>query len=152
VIKLGRFGKFYACSGYPECKYTSPIENSKEGDLKEKYKNETCEVCGAPMRVCRGKFGYFLGCSGYPQCRNVKNIENKTGVKCPKCGKGEIIEKKSKKGRIFYSCNRYPDCQFALWNKPTGEKCPKCGSLLVYAGKEKVRCSNRECGYEGLAE
>jgi len=100
------------------------------------------------MRVCRGKFGYFLGCSGYPQCRNVKNIENKTGVKCPKCGKGEIIEKKSKKGRIFYSCNRYPDCQFALWNKPTGEKCPKCGSLLVYAGKEKVRCSNRECGYE----
>ena len=148
VIKLGRFGKFYACSGYPECKYTSPIENSKEGDLKEKYKNEICEVCGAPMRVCRGKFGYFLGCSRYPQCRNVKNIENKTGVKCPKCGKGEIIEKKSKKGRIFYSCNRYPDCQFALWNKPTGEKCPKCGSLLVYAGKEKVRCSNRECGYK----
>lgn len=100
------------------------------------------------MVVKRGKFGAFLGCSKYPECKNIKRIESKTGITCPKCQKGEIVERKSKKGRVFYGCNAYPDCDFALWNKPTGDKCPKCQSLLVFAAKGIKKCSNKECGYQ----
>ena len=100
------------------------------------------------MVVKRGRFGAFLGCSKYPDCKNIQKIENKTGITCPQCQKGAIVEKKSKKGRTFYACNGYPDCKFALWNKPTGEKCPQCGSLMTYAAKEKTKCSSKECGYE----
>ncbi len=146
VIKLGKFGKFLACSGFPECKYTEPIGEEKE--LKEKYSGEVCDKCGAKMVVKYGKFGPFLACSNYPKCKNIKPIVKSTGIKCPKCGQGEIVEKKSKKGRIFYACNKYPKCKFALWQKPTGEKCPKCGSLLAWASKNKIKCSNKECRYE----
>jgi DNA topoisomerase-1 len=88
----------------------------------------------------------FLGCGNYPKCKNIRRIENKIGVKCPKCG-GDIIQRRSKKGRVFYGCNNYPKCDFVLWAKPTGEKCPKCQSLLVYGPKETIRCSNKECSY-----
>ena len=145
IVKHGRFGKFIACSNYPNCKYTEKTDSEKK--LDEQHAGEICELCGAKMVVKRGKFGAFLGCSNYPDCRNIKKIENKTGIKCPKCGKGEIVERKSKKGRLFYGCNAYPDCDFALWNKPTGEKCPRCGSLLVFAAKGKAKCSNKECDY-----
>jgi DNA topoisomerase-1 len=104
------------------------------------------------MAVKRGRFGAFLGCSNYPNCKNIKKIENKTGLACPKCHKGEIIERKSKKGRVFYGCNRYPDCDFALWNKPTGELCPKCQSPLVFAAKGKLKCSSKECDFEKEGE
>ena len=150
IVKFGRFGKFIACSNYPNCKFTDKTEEEK----KEDKENEgiICELCGAPMAVKRGRFGAFLGCSNYPNCKNIKKIENKTGLACPKCQKGEIVEKKSKKGRFFYGCNRYPDCDFALWNKPTGELCPKCKSPLVFAAKGKIRCSNKECGFEKEGE
>ncbi|KKU18998.1 MAG: topoisomerase protein [Candidatus Azambacteria bacterium GW2011_GWA2_45_90] len=143
IVKFGRFGKFYACSRYPECKHTEPLEEEKE--MAKQYEGEICEKCGSPMALKRGKFGAFLGCSKYPECSNIKKIEKTTGVKCPKCGVGEIIERRSKRGRVFYGCNKYPDCDFALWNRPAGEKCPKCGSLLVFAGKDKIKCSNKEC-------
>ena len=146
VVKFGRFGKFIACSNYPTCKYTE--KTAEEKAEAEEYKGVICEVCGAPMVVKRGRFGSFLGCSNYPECKNIKKIEKKTGVKCPKCGTGEIVEKKSKKGRLFYGCNRFPDCDYAVWNKPTGETCPKCGSLLVFAAKGKVKCSSKECKFE----
>ncbi|MDD5040599.1 MAG: type I DNA topoisomerase [Patescibacteria group bacterium] len=153
VIKIGRFGKFLACTGYPECKNTKPLD--RNGEIVEhtiEESKQTCEKCGKPMVVKHGRFGPFLACSGYPDCKNIKNIEQKTGVTCPQCGKGDIVAKRSKRGRTFYSCNKYPDCKFALWSKPTGEKCPQCGSLLVYAAGGKVRCSSKECKFEKTAE
>ena len=99
------------------------------------------------MIVKRGRFGAFLGCSGYPECKNIMNIEKKTGIKCPKCGKGDIIERKSKKGKMFYGCNKYPECDFVMWNKPTGELCPDCQSPLAFAAKGKINCSNKECAF-----
>ena len=146
IVKFGRFGKFIACSNYPTCKHTE--KTAEEKAEAEEHKGVICEICGAPMVVKRGKFGSFLGCSNYPECKNIKRIEKKTGVKCPKCSVGEIVERKSKKGRLFYGCNRFPDCNFAVWNKPTGETCPKCGSLLVFAAKGKVKCSSKECKFE----
>ena len=147
IIKLGRFGKFMACSNYPECKNTKQIGD--DGKIEEpETTGEKCEKCGKPMVVKIGRYGKFLGCSGYPDCRNIKPIVKSTGVKCPECGKGEVVEKKSKKGRIFYACDQYPKCKFSLWSKPTGKLCPKCESLMVFGAKGKTRCSNKECGYE----
>ncbi len=119
VIKLGRFGKFMACTNYPECKTTAPIGEEKE--LKESLAGEKCAKCGAAMLLKRGRFGVFLGCSNYPKCKNIKKIEKTIGVKCPKCQIGEVVEKHSKRGRIFYGCNRYPECDYASWNKPERE-------------------------------
>lgn len=143
VMKYGRFGKFIACSNYPTCKYTEKTEAEQKED--EENSGIICDKCGKPMVVKRGRFGAFLGCSGYPECKNIKPIEQKTGVKCPKCGKGDVIARKSKKGKMFYGCNRYPDCDFVMWNKPTGEMCPDCGQPLAFAAKGKIACSNKEC-------
>ena len=143
VMKFGRFGKFIACSNYPSCKFTEKTDEEKKVD--EEHKGEICEVCGAPMVVKRGRFGTFLGCSNYPECKGIKKIEKMTGIKCPKCKTGDIVERKSKKGRLFFGCNSYPKCDFALWNKPTGEKCPKCDSLMVFAAKGNALCSSKEC-------
>ncbi len=150
IVKFGRFGKFIACSNYPNCRYTekTPEEKAVEEKFEKENGSKTCELCGAPMVVKKGRFGFFLGCSNYPNCKNIKKIENKTGVKCPECQEGELVEKKSKRGRVFYGCNAYPKCKFALWNKPTGETCPQCNSLLVYVGKNKIKCSKKECHFE----
>ena len=107
--------------------------------------DEVCEKCGKPMVIKLGKFGKFLACSGFPECKNAKNIERSTHVACPKCDEGEIGEKRSRRGRVFYGCNRWPKCNYALWSRPTGEKCPECGSLLVEERKG-TKCSNKECG------
>jgi DNA topoisomerase-1 len=146
IIKFGRFGKFIACSNYPNCKHTEKTEAEKKVD--EEHQDEICKVCSAPMIVKRGKFGIFLGCSNYPTCKGIKKIEKKTGIKCPKCSTGDIVERKSKRGRLFYGCNIYPKCDFALWNKPNGEICPDCKSLLIFASKNKIKCSNKECKLE----
>jgi DNA topoisomerase I len=149
VVKYGRFGKFIACTKFPECRYTEKMGEEKKAE--EKYKGEICDKCGAPLVVKRGKYGIFLGCSNYPNCKNYKKIENKLGIKCPKCQptadhpQGDLVERKSKRGRIFWGCSNYPNCDFGLWYKPTGEKCPQCGSLLVYSMKNEIKCSNKEC-------
>ncbi len=146
VIKMGRFGKFLACSNYPECKNTKNINVNGETEVEEKI-NEKCPKCGHELQYKHGRFGKFIGCSNYPECKFIKSIENKIGVKCPECGKGDIVSKKTRRGRIFYACNRYPECKFSLWSKPTGEKCPKCHSLLIFAAENTIRCSNKECNY-----
>lgn len=148
VIKLGRFGKFMACSNYPDCKNTHPLpgEEGKKPPEAEKS-DEKCEKCGQPMVYKVGRYGKFLGCSGYPDCKNIKSIKKLTGVKCPDCEKGDILEKKSKRGKVFFACSEYPNCKFALWNKPTGEKCPKCNSLVTFAAKGKAKCSSKNCDY-----
>lgn len=151
VIKMGRFGKFLACSGFPDCKNTKQLDAN--GDVeKPQETNEKCDQCGAPMVVKQGRFGKFLGCSKYPECKTIKRIENKTGVKCPQCGKGDIVEKRSRKGRTFYSCNKYPDCKYALWSKPTGEKCPQCENLIVFGKNGTAKCSNQDCKFQKQLE
>ncbi|MCX6765640.1 MAG: type I DNA topoisomerase [Candidatus Moranbacteria bacterium] len=146
IVKFGRFGKFIACANFPNCKYTEKTAEEKKVD--EENSGVVCDLCGAPMTVKRGRYGTFLGCSKYPECKGIKKIENKIGMKCPKCEKGEIVERKSKRGKTFYGCNRWPECDFALWNKPTGETCPQCGSLLGYSFKNKIKCSRKECDFE----
>jgi len=145
VERYSRYGKFYACSNFPECKYTESID----GESNEPKKlDKKCPKCGGNLVERRGRFGKFIGCENYPKCKYIDNSNSKTGVKCPKCGEGEIVIKRTKKKRIFYACNRYPECKFALWQKPTGEKCPKCGSLLVETPKGKIICSNKKlCDY-----
>lgn len=152
IIKIGRFGRFMACSGYPDCKNTKPVPGSKEAESEKAAVDEKCPTCGAPMVVKRGRFGEFLSCSRYPECKTIKSIQKKVGAKCPECKEGDILERKTKTGRIFYSCSRYPDCKFAMWAKPTGENCPKCSSLLVFAKGGMVKCSSKECGFEKEGE
>ena len=150
IIKFGRFGKFYACSGYPDCKTTKPYDEkdkAAQDAAQDQAAGQVCETCGAPMMVKRGRFGAFLSCSKYPECKFTKQIKKLTGAKCPKCKEGDVIEKRSKKGRNFYACSRYPDCDFAMWSKPTGESCPKCSNLLVFAKDHMITCSDKECGF-----
>jgi len=144
VKKIGRYGAFLACSGYPECKNTKPLEGGKE---EPEVTEEKCPECGKPLVVRHGRYGAFLACSGYPKCKYIKKTEKGTGVKCPACGEGELVARRTKRGKIFYGCNRYPKCDFALWQKPTGDKCPDCGSLLIQKNKKTIACSNPECGY-----
>lgn len=149
VIKLGRYGKFMACSGYPKCKNIKSLNSQgqvEEATAEEKT-GEKCDKCGADLVKKMGRFGPFLSCSDYPKCKNIKSIENKVGVKCPKCAKGEIIQKKTRRGKIFFACNQYPTCDYALWDKPTGEQCPKCKNLLVFAKKGFKKCSEKKCSY-----
>lgn len=110
---------------------------------------ENCELCGAPMIIKEGRFGQFIACSSYPQCRNTKPIVKRIGVKCPKCGK-DILERKSRRGRVFYGCEGYPDCDVSYWDKPTGEKCPECGEMMVKTNNKKTskKCSNPNCKYK----
>lgn len=146
IIKHGRFGKFVACSNYPECKYTRPMP--EEQKIIDENSGEVCDKCGKAMVVKFGRFGAFVACSGYPECKNIKKIQKGTGVVCPKCGEGEMVEKRSKRG-IFYSCSKYPQCKTILNGKPTGEKCPKSQDLLIIDPRSGVlKCSNKECDYE----
>lgn len=126
VIKWGRNGRFLACSAFPECKTTKPLGES--GDVIET--DEKCEKCGSPMVIRTGRYGKFMACSAYPKCKTTKPIP--TGVKCPKdgCG-GDIVEKRSKKGKLFYGCSSYPECDFISWYKPVNEVCPGCGNSYM---------------------
>lgn len=131
---------------------TEKRETLLKKELVEETTDEVCEKCSKPMIIKLGRFGKFLACTGFPECRNTKSMNIMpdgspagTGVTCSKCGKGEIVARRSKRGRIFYSCNTYPVCDFALWKKPTGAKCETCGSLMVEGTKEKVYCGNQEC-------
>jgi len=117
--------------------------NMKKVELKEEPTGEICEKCGSPMVVKMGRYGKFLACSNFPECKNAKPYLVKTGVKCPRCG-GDIVEKKTRKGRTFYGCANYPDCEFATWNKPLPKPCPNCGGLLTVVNKEWAKCI--KCG------
>ncbi len=145
VIKEGRFGKFLACSGYPECKFTRPIDKEKS----EEPTGEACPKCGKPIVIKGGRFGKFMACSGYPECKFTKPIQIKIGVKCPDCG-GEMLEKVSKKKRTFYSCSNYPNCKFATFFRPLPQPCPQCGQLLRPYREKWAKCT--KCDYKGKIE
>jgi DNA topoisomerase-1 len=158
-IKWGRNGKFLACPGYkdePPCKNTQNFERLDDGTIKivpkiEETTDEKCEKCGSPMVVKTGRFGKFLACSGYPACKTTKAIA--LGVKCPQpgCG-GDLVQKRTRKGRNFYACSRYPQCEYALWDRPINKTCPTCQAPFLVEKVSKqagrtVQCRNEDCGY-----
>ena len=157
VIKWGRNGEFLACENFPDCKHTQDFSRTEDGKVvplereSPEESGQKCEKCGRPMVFKKGKFGKFLACSGYPECKNIQS--ESTGVACPQDGcDGELIKKISKRGKVFYSCNRYPKCNFALWDKPVNETCPLCKApfLLEKATKKhglQLRCATKSCSY-----
>ncbi len=149
LVKNSRFGtQFLGCSGYPECKTMMPLSGEQAPEPEKS--DEKCEKCGAEMLIKVGPYGKYLQCTD-DKCKNRKRIVVTTGVKCPKKGcDGEIVQRKSRFGKIFYGCNKYPDCDFVLWNEPNGETCPECKSLLVkkfLKRGNKIECSKKECSY-----
>lgn len=122
-------------------------------EIKEEVTDEICEKCGRNMVIKQGRYGKFLACPGYPECKNTKPILDKINVKCPSCEDGEVVRKRSRKGREFYGCSNYPECKFVSWNEPVAEKCPNCGEYMVIKRNKKavkIVCSNKECGYERI--
>ncbi|MDY0360000.1 MAG: type I DNA topoisomerase [Desulforegulaceae bacterium] len=172
-IKVGKNGPFIACDRYPDCTFSSNYERDEKGSIKL-IKNEAleaeipesdkiCPKCGKPMVIKQGKFGPFLACSGYPECKYTQSLANageksKTGVKCPEPGcSGELVEKRSRRGKVFYGCSKFPDCSFALWDKPVNKKCPLCNSPFLVEKETKkegkqLKCINKECGYKQKIE
>ena len=125
-------------------------ENIEKVEIADPVTDVICDKCGRNMVIKMGRYGKFLACPGFPECRNTKPLVEKIGVKCPKCEDGEIVVKRSKKGRKFYGCDNYPKCDFVSWNKPIDEKCPKCGNILTEMnskGKKIIKCSNNTCDY-----
>ena len=147
VLKKGRFGTFLACSGYPDCKTTKQIGGAQK---KDQPLDEKCPQCDSNLVLKYGRFGEFTACSNYPTCKYVK--QKTIGVKCPECSEGEIIERRSRKGKTFYGCNRYPDCTFVAWGKPVPEKCSECGSPYMVEKWLKAgavwQCPNPECKHK----
>ena len=150
IVRTSRFGtQFLGCSGYPECKTMMPLNKDGSAAPVEEKSDEKCEKCGSEMIVKVGPYGKYLQCTN-DECKNRKRIVITTGVKCPKCNEGEIIQRKSKYGKIFYGCNKYPDCDFVSWNEPVNEKCPECGSLLakkITKKESKLVCTNTNCSF-----
>ena len=148
VVKWGRNGRFLACPGYPQCKNTKPLEEDQEAATTD----EVCSQCNSPMVVKTGRYGRFLACSAYPECRNVKPFA--LGIGCPEeACEGELVEKQSRKGKVFYGCNQYPSCKFASWDKPVQQKCPHCEAELLYekgsrAGTPTLYCRVCETRFE----
>lgn len=154
TLKLGKKGKFIACTGYPECDYTANVDGDKQIVETEVVEGRVCPKCESPLHIKMGRYGKFIGCSNYPNCKHMEPLEKPedTKVKCPECGEGTMLKRKSRYGKYFYSCERYPKCKYAVWNLPINEKCPKCGWKILTLkttkrrGTEKV-CPQKECGY-----
>ena len=164
-IKVGKNGHFLACSGYPDCNYSRDYTRDEKGNIQpveissEVVGDKSCDKCGQPMVVKRGRFGEFLACSAYPQCKNTQSLNSnganhKIGIKCPEndCD-GDIVERKSKRGKTFYGCSRYPKCEFATWDKPVARDCPQCGAKILAEKTTKKQgtfliCLSKECGFK----
>jgi len=156
IIKTGRYGKFLACSAFPECRNIKKIQTDANGEkipidpklaaLEKKHAGEVCDKCGAEMKIKTGKYGPFLACSAYPKCKNIKNItaDNNKKIPCPICQEGEIIKKFSRRGP-FYACSNYPKCTNAYSGEPTGDLCKKCTGLMIKNKTGKSKCSNKDC-------
>jgi DNA topoisomerase I len=148
VLKKGRFGQFLACSGYPDCKTTKQLGEAQKP--KDVPLDEKCPQCSNQLVKKYGRYGEFVACSNYPTCKYIK--QKTIGVKCPNCSEGEVVERRSKRGKTFYGCNRYPDCDFVAWGKPLPERCPECGGSYLIEKFLKAgavaQCPNAECKYK----
>jgi len=153
-IRLGRNGRFIGCNSYPTCKYTRNLDGDAKQSEPEIVEGRTCPKCDSPLVLKTGRYGKFIGCSGYPACKHIEPLEKPedSGVPCPECKKGSLIKRKSRFGKLFYSCSTYPTCSYAAWNPPLAEPCPSCGWPILTVkttkrrGVEKV-CPQKECGY-----
>ncbi len=158
VIKWGKTGSFLACSNYPECKNTQDFKKDDQGKIiivPKEFTDKKCEKCGNPLVVKSGKFGKFLACSDYPNCKFTAPVT--LGIPCPECKEGELCQRQSRYRRIFYSCNRWPNCNFAMWDKPLQKPCPQCQFPIL---SEKItkraglmhKCIKKECGYVDIID
>jgi DNA topoisomerase-1 len=164
-IKVGKNGHFLACNGYPDCTYSRDYERDEKGRIQpiepnhEAATDKFCPKCSKPMVIKRGKYGEFLACSGYPDCKHTESINGggngkAIGMKCPNPGcDGDIVEKRSKRGKVFFGCSRYPDCTFATWDKPVPKACPVCNKPYLVEKNTKrkgdfLACVERECGFK----
>ncbi len=159
-IRLGKRGRFIGCTGYPECDYTQDISGSDhEKPEPEIVQGRDCPSCHSELQIKTGRYGRFIGCSNYPQCKHMEPLEKPadTGVICPKCNHAKILQRKSRKGKIFYSCGDYPKCDYALWNEPIARPCPKCNWPILTVKESKkmgrqILCPQEGCGYSAAEE
>jgi len=154
-IRLGKRGRFVGCTGYPECDYTRNLDDEAGASNEpEIVPDRKCPQCESALVIKRGKYGKFIGCSSYPKCKFIEPLEKPAdlGIECPECKQGSMLKRKSRYGKIFYSCSRYPDCKYATWNEPIKKPCPKCQwpiltiKITKRRGKEEA-CPQKECGY-----
>jgi DNA topoisomerase-1 len=168
TIRVGKNGHFLGCSNYPECTYTRNYTRDEKGAVhpvepsSDETSDRVCEKCGKPMLIKQGKYGTFYACSGYPECKNTHSVVSEnggqsTGVPCPEkaCG-GTLLQRRSKRGKIFYGCSNFPECTFAVWDKPVAKECPECGAgfLLEKTTKKQgtfLSCHTKGCGYKHKA-
>lgn len=155
-LRLGKRDQFIGCTGYPDCSYTravheQPAEATHDAELVE---GRQCPDCGGDLKIKHGRFGKFIGCGNYPKCKHIESLNkpSDTGVECPECKQGKIVKRQSRRGRVFYSCVRYPDCKYAIWNEPVAEPCPKCAWPILTVKTTKKRgkellCPRQTCGY-----
>ena len=146
-IRLGRRGRFIGCSGFPDCDYTRNLDDDGESSEPEVVEGRTCPECDSPLIIRAGRYGKFIGCSSYPNCKFIEPLEKPedTGVACPKCSKGTMLKRKSRRGKIFYSCSTYPECDYAVWNQPSATPCPDCGWPMLTVKTTKKRGTERVC-------
>ncbi len=155
-IRLGRRGRFIGCSGFPDCDYTRNLNDDAGAESTEPQvvEGRQCPKCDSDLIIRMGRYGKFIGCSAYPKCRHIEPLEKPrdTGIECPECHKGTLLEKKSRYGKIFFSCSTYPECKYAVWNEPVPGPCPDCGWPILTVkttkrrGTERV-CPQKECGF-----
>ncbi|MDP1602370.1 MAG: type I DNA topoisomerase [Legionella sp.] len=159
-IRLGKRGRFIGCTGYPECDYTQDL-NTPDGvkSAPEVLEGRACPDCSGALHIKTGRYGRFIGCSNYPDCKFIEPLEKPadTGVECPKCNAAKILQRKSRKGKIFYSCASYPKCDYALWNEPIDKPCPQCAWPILTVketkrGGRQILCPKEGCGYSASAE
>lgn len=160
AIRLGKRGRFIGCTGYPECDYTQDLSNN-DGEKTEPdiVEGRNCPDCGGPLHIKTGRYGRFIGCSNYPECKHIEPLEKPadTGVECPKCHNAKILKRKSRKGKIFFSCGNYPKCDYALWNEPIDKPCPQCAWPLLTVKETKrsgrqIICPHEGCGYSAAED
>jgi DNA topoisomerase-1 len=153
-VRWGRFGKYLRCENYSDCSQTMNFERDEEGKavaVEAEDSGETCEKCGGAMVVKRGRYGEFLACDNYPECKNTRPLRKKVDAKCPKCD-GQVVERRGKRGRRFYGCEKYPECDFTANAVPVNEECPACGAPYLLEGKRGKYCAKKSCGYRGPGE
>ncbi len=152
VIKQGRYGRFKACSGYPDCTFKQSM-----GKKEAKVLEEACPECSSPLVLRHGRYGPFTACSNYPKCTYIKTEKKDTGIACPECEGGTLIRRKTRKGKIFYGCSTYPKCKFATWDEPVERPCPECARTFLLRKSPKqgtpyLYCSDKDCPYREEAE
>lgn len=152
-IRLGKRGRFIGCTGFPDCDYTRSLDETEQ-EQAELIKDRKCPECQSELVIRQGPYGKFIGCSNYPNCKFIEPLEKPkdTGVQCPRCHKGNLLQRKTRRGKIFFSCERYPDCEYAIWNEPMPGPCPFCRWPILSIkttkryGRQKV-CPQKNCKF-----